>query len=91
MTTFRYPPAYTRIDQSQKSDQLLYENLFADHAAWLALNEIEYGVVGFRWPEIITMLFSHARNNIAIEFDIMIEDEDQAVMFRLYTGLPSFL
>lgn len=89
MTTFRYPPAYARIDQKQLSDQTLHETMFVDHVDWLESNDIEYTVVGFRWPEIVTMLFSHDPKCIGVEFDLTIEDDEQAVMFRLYSGLQA--
>jgi hypothetical protein len=87
MTTFRYGPAYVPVELRHKPDQTLYEIVHDDHAQWLALNEIAYAVVGFRWPEIITMLFSHDKRTIGVEFDLTIDDDTQAVMFRLYSGL----
>jgi hypothetical protein len=87
VTTFRHSPACVLVQQSHMTDERLFTIAFAEHARWLAENEIKYSVVGFRWPAIITILFSHDKRTIAVEFDLTIEDDTQAVMYRLFSGL----
>jgi len=75
MTTFRYPLFNT--DNKRTFPEADYKKAFPDHYTWLIDNGIHFTIEAFYWP--IT--------KINIEFDVIIEDVVQAVMFRLYTGI----
>jgi hypothetical protein len=86
MKIFNYAPVYVKINESYGIDKAMFTKSFEKDAAWLADNDIDYQVSGFRWPEMLSMLVSR---DILIEFTITIEDDTQAVMFRLYSGLSN--
>lgn len=83
MRIFKYEPVAVKVNDSYRN---LYAKIFETHAQWLANNDIVYQVAGFRWPELVTMLRSR---NIVIEFEISIDDDTDAMMFRLFSGMAN--
>lgn len=86
MNTFKYEPVYVKIGDSYGIDRSLYTKMFESHARWLESNDVEYEIAGFRWPELVSMLLSR---DVVVEFELSIDDDAEAVMFRLFSGMAT--
>lgn len=89
MKLFIHPPVNVKIAESYEIDKRLYERFFEANAKWLENNDIDYQVHGFRYPELLCMLARVPGQAVVIEFTVTIEDDTQAMMFKLFSELPN--
>ncbi len=83
MTTFRYPKMEVWV-AARGQEKETFAKAVPDHFQWLENNDINYTISAFIWPKL--PMAAQALLDV-IEFDVIIEDVVQAVMFRLYTGI----
>lgn len=85
MITFKYKP--TLVPHNEALTTNVYAVIFSDHYKWLVENDIEYSVNLFTWPEMLSNLANRQLGMSVCEFEVTIEDEKQAIRFRLYTDM----
>jgi hypothetical protein len=82
---FRYDPILVPVEQSFLSSPEVFALMFPEQNQWLLDNEIEFHVQGFRWPEMMTP--RSLGMGVVFEFDVIIGNDPQAVMFRIFSGV----
>jgi hypothetical protein len=89
MISFKFPMMAVRVQNSLKADGEIFATCFPDHDLWLKETEIDFHIQLFKWPTFISVLLTR-EPSIWCEFHIIFENENDALMFRLYSGLTVY-
>ena len=85
MIIFRYDPITVMSNVRGMFSDEAYQQFFPEHHKWLTDNDIDYCVNVFTWPEFF--LIGNRPGLLCCEFTITIENDNSAIMFKLYSGV----
>ena len=86
MIHFKYESILTSISDKYLPYEELFEKYYKEDSEWLKENDIQYQISVFFWPEM-PFFTNHQIAMVRSEFEVVISSRENAVLFRLYSGL----